>query len=85
MKVRTSIKRICEHCRIVRRRSKLYVICARDPKHKQRQGYHTSCACCNNNDNIISQFTKLVIFIYIYCIYIQDFSFLCKLYILLFA
>jgi large subunit ribosomal protein L36 len=38
MKVRSSIKRICEHCQIVRRRSKLYVICKANPKHKQRQG-----------------------------------------------
>ncbi|MBL6704694.1 MAG: large subunit ribosomal protein L36 [Planctomycetaceae bacterium] len=38
MKVRSSIKRICEQCKIVRRRGKVYVICPANPKHKQRQG-----------------------------------------------
>jgi large subunit ribosomal protein L36 len=38
MKVRASIRRICENCKIVRRHSKLYVICKTNPKHKQRQG-----------------------------------------------
>ncbi|CCI48537.1 unnamed protein product [Albugo candida] len=42
MKVRSAIKRMCDHCKIVRRRRRLYVICDRNPKHKQRQGYHTS-------------------------------------------
>jgi len=38
MKVRSSVKRICEHCKIVRRRGRIYVICKSNPKHKQRQG-----------------------------------------------
>jgi large subunit ribosomal protein L36 len=38
MKVRSSVKRICESCKIVRRRGKVYVICKSNPKHKQRQG-----------------------------------------------
>ncbi|KAK9728707.1 hypothetical protein K7432_000853 [Basidiobolus ranarum] len=38
MKVRSSIKKMCEGCSIVRRRGRRYVICNRDPKHKQRQG-----------------------------------------------
>ena len=37
MKVRPSIKRICEKCQIIRRRGVLREICA-NPKHKQRQG-----------------------------------------------
>ncbi|MDD5073004.1 MAG: 50S ribosomal protein L36 [Candidatus Omnitrophica bacterium] len=37
MKVRSSIKKICEKCKIVKRRGIIYVICA-NPKHKQRQG-----------------------------------------------
>ncbi|MBY0526833.1 MAG: 50S ribosomal protein L36 [Gemmataceae bacterium] len=37
MKVRASVKRICEKCKIVRRRGRLFVIC-NDPRHKQRQG-----------------------------------------------
>ena len=38
MKVRSSVKRICDGCIIVRRRGKVYVICKSNPKHKQRQG-----------------------------------------------
>ena len=41
MKVRASLQKICSACTIVRRKSKLYVICARNPKHKQRQGVST--------------------------------------------
>jgi len=37
MKVRTSVKRICENCKVVRRRGRVYVICS-NPRHKQRQG-----------------------------------------------
>ncbi|MDY7009405.1 MAG: 50S ribosomal protein L36 [Planctomycetota bacterium] len=37
MKVKTSVKRRCENCRIVRRKGVVRVICT-DPKHKQRQG-----------------------------------------------
>jgi len=37
MKVRASVKKMCDRCKIVKRRGKLYVICA-NPKHKQRQG-----------------------------------------------
>ncbi|MFA5777763.1 MAG: 50S ribosomal protein L36 [Parcubacteria group bacterium] len=37
MKVRASIKKICNKCKIVKRRGKLYVLCI-TPKHKQRQG-----------------------------------------------
>ncbi|MEK7817183.1 MAG: 50S ribosomal protein L36 [Actinomycetota bacterium] len=37
MKVRSSVKPICEKCKLVRRRGKLLVICI-NPRHKQRQG-----------------------------------------------
>ena len=37
MKVRSSVKRICENCKIVRRAGVVYVICT-NPRHKQRQG-----------------------------------------------
>jgi len=37
MKVRSSVKKICEKCRVIRRRSKMIVICE-NPKHKQCQG-----------------------------------------------
>jgi large subunit ribosomal protein L36 len=37
MKVRSSVKRICENCKIIRRKGVVRVICT-NPKHKQRQG-----------------------------------------------
>ena len=37
MKVRASVKRICENCKIVRRKGVVRVICT-NPRHKQRQG-----------------------------------------------
>ncbi|MGE3852353.1 MAG: 50S ribosomal protein L36 [Planctomycetota bacterium] len=37
MKVRASVKRICESCKIIRRKGIVRVICT-DPRHKQRQG-----------------------------------------------
>lgn len=36
MKVRASVRRICERCKIVRRKGVVRVICS-NPKHKQRQ------------------------------------------------
>ncbi|MFZ8833125.1 MAG: 50S ribosomal protein L36 [Candidatus Caldipriscus sp.] len=38
MKVQSSVKRRCAYCKVVRRRGRVYVICTRNPKHKQRQG-----------------------------------------------
>ncbi len=38
MKVRASVKKICEHCRIIKRKGRVYVICKKNPNHKQRQG-----------------------------------------------
>ncbi|MFW3625406.1 50S ribosomal protein L36 [Aerococcus viridans] len=37
MKVRASVKPMCEHCKVTRRNGKVMVICS-NPKHKQRQG-----------------------------------------------
>ncbi|MDO9510015.1 MAG: 50S ribosomal protein L36 [Candidatus Magasanikbacteria bacterium] len=37
MKVRSSAKKICQKCKVVRRKGRVYVICS-NPKHKQRQG-----------------------------------------------
>ena len=37
MKVRASVKRLCEHCKIIKRDAAVRVICE-IPKHKQRQG-----------------------------------------------
>ena len=38
MKVRPSVKKICEKCKIIRREGKVRVICTVNPKHKQVQG-----------------------------------------------
>jgi large subunit ribosomal protein L36 len=37
MKVRPSVKKMCENCRIIKRRGNIMVLCI-NPKHKQRQG-----------------------------------------------
>lgn len=37
MKVRASVKKICDKCKIIRREGVVRVICV-NPKHKQRQG-----------------------------------------------
>lgn len=41
MKVRGSLRKLCDSCKIVRRKGKTYVICSETPRHKQRQGLHT--------------------------------------------
>jgi large subunit ribosomal protein L36 len=38
MKVRASVKKICNICQVVKRGGVVRVICKADPKHKQRQG-----------------------------------------------
>jgi large subunit ribosomal protein L36 len=37
MKVRSSVRRICEKCKLIRRKGVVRVICE-NPRHKQRQG-----------------------------------------------
>lgn len=37
MKVRASVKRRCEKCKVVKRKGVVRVICV-NPRHKQRQG-----------------------------------------------
>ena len=37
MKVRSSVKKICDKCRIIKRKGVVRVICS-NSKHKQRQG-----------------------------------------------
>jgi large subunit ribosomal protein L36 len=37
MKVKASVKKICDKCRIIRRHGNVRVLCP-NPKHKQRQG-----------------------------------------------
>ncbi|CAK4085753.1 unnamed protein product [Aphanomyces euteiches] len=73
MKVRSSVKKMCDSCKTVRRRGKVYVICDKSPKHKQRQGFHTTAAAAqpqvmplsvganpnNNFRNMMAQFPGL--------------------------
>ena len=69
MKVRSSIKAMCPHCYVVRRGKIRFVYCKKDPKHKQRQGYHTLmdinlnsrldyCAPCNINITVPKSFNN---------------------------
>ena len=37
MKVRASVKPICDKCKVIKRHNRVMVICE-NPKHKQRQG-----------------------------------------------
>nr|YP_010499542.1 ribosomal protein L36 [Balanites aegyptiaca]UWT58801.1 ribosomal protein L36 [Balanites aegyptiaca] len=37
MKIKASIRKVCEKCRLIRRRGRILVICS-NPRHKQRQG-----------------------------------------------
>jgi large subunit ribosomal protein L36 len=37
MKVRPSVKKMCDRCKVIRRRGRVRVICS-NPRHKQRQG-----------------------------------------------
>jgi large subunit ribosomal protein L36 len=37
MKVRASVKKMCDNCKVIHRRGVVRVICT-NPKHKQRQG-----------------------------------------------
>ncbi len=37
MKVRASVKKLCDKCKVVHRHGVVRIICA-NPKHKQRQG-----------------------------------------------
>jgi len=38
MKVKPSVKRICDKCQVIRRHGRVMVICS-NPRHKQRQGW----------------------------------------------
>ncbi|MDR3263339.1 MAG: 50S ribosomal protein L36 [Clostridiales bacterium] len=38
MKVRASVKKMCDKCRVIKRNGRIMVICSKDKSHKQRQG-----------------------------------------------
>ena len=51
MKVKSAIRAICKHCYVVRRGKTRFVYCKKNPRHKQRQGFHThvcSQQCCES-------------------------------------
>ncbi|MFN3966291.1 MAG: 50S ribosomal protein L36 [Endomicrobiia bacterium] len=37
MKVKASVKKICQKCKVIKRKNVVRIICS-DPRHKQRQG-----------------------------------------------
>lgn len=37
MKVRASVKPMCEKCKVIKRKGSVRIVC-KNPKHKQRQG-----------------------------------------------
>nr|YP_009294804.1 ribosomal protein L36 [Cytinus hypocistis]AMR36138.1 ribosomal protein L36 [Cytinus hypocistis] len=37
MKIKSSIRKICKKCKLIRRKKRILVICS-NPRHKQRQG-----------------------------------------------
>ena len=41
MIVKTSVKRMCPACAVVRRKGRIYIVCKVNARHKQRQGLHT--------------------------------------------
>ncbi|NQZ57077.1 MAG: 50S ribosomal protein L36 [Lentisphaeraceae bacterium] len=38
MKVRASVRRMCEYCKVVKREGVVRIVCSKNPRHKQRQG-----------------------------------------------
>ena len=38
MKVRSSVKKLCDGCKSVKRKGYVYIVCSKNQKHKQRQG-----------------------------------------------
>ncbi|KAA0050174.1 hypothetical protein IC582_003936 [Cucumis melo] len=54
MKVRSSVKKMCEFCRTVKRKGRVYIYCSSNPKHKQRQGLSTF-ACEGPSPSLFSR------------------------------
>lgn len=38
MKVKPSVRRMCDSCRVIKRKGVIRIICSKNPRHKQRQG-----------------------------------------------
>ena len=43
MKVRASVKPMCDKCKVIKRDGKVMVICSKSKKHKQTQGWKIEC------------------------------------------
>jgi ribosomal protein L36 len=55
MKVRSSVKKLCDGCKSVRRKGGkyVYIICSKNPKHKQRYvKRYTFCDCGHMADMV---------------------------------
>lgn len=48
MKVRSSVKLMCDGCSVVKRKGRIYVICASNPKHKQVRHLTIFCRPCSD-------------------------------------
>lgn len=42
MKVRSSVKKMCKGCKVVKYNQKVYIKCHENPRHKQRQLFSTA-------------------------------------------
>lgn len=65
MKVRSSIKKFCDGCSVVRRKGRLYVICSKDPKHKQVRRRGERGRACKMSSAILT--TCNCEPVYVYC------------------
>jgi|GEM_PF-50105 len=59
MKVRSAVRRMCKECRTVKRKGRLYVTCVANPKHKQRQGFHTLAGTPFSHETTLTQATPV--------------------------
>ncbi|XP_076901063.1 uncharacterized protein LOC143555384 [Bidens hawaiensis] len=64
MKVRSSVKKMCEFCRTVKRRGRVFVLCSANPKHKQRQGLSTISSCHQPKLQLTSRISEMQIATY---------------------
>ena len=62
MKVRPSVKPICEKCKIIKRKGRIMVICS-NPKHKQRQGSwresYAACRLCGREADVATDIMEV--------------------------
>ena len=51
MKVRPSVKPMCDKCKVIKRNGKVMVICSKNKSHKQRQGLSQIKPCIGFEKN----------------------------------